>query len=105
STLVLSFLISNIAVFAQNFPTFIVRIPDCEPLFVQENAYTYEYSIVCYVNGVIQPLRDSDYYLVTEINANFRKGLNRNTFSYELMDQSSIQLPSGQYTTRFEFRL
>lgn len=104
-TVVLSFSFINNKVFAQNFPSILIRLQNCTPLYEQENAYTYEYAVTCYYNGIIPTLRVNDYYLVTELNANFRKGLNRNTFSYELEEQNTSQLPNGQYFTRFVFRL
>ena len=103
-SIVLSFLLINNKVFAQKFPSILISIQNCNPFYEQENAYTYEYALICYVDDIISPLRENDYYLVTELNANFRKNLNRNTFSYELMEQNSYQ-QNGHYYTRFEFRI
>lgn len=102
STIILSLLIVNNKVYAQEFPPNPKAITYLTHTLEQENAYTYEYYVIYFVSvPVFDVIDENDYFLVNNINAVFRKGINRNTNSYEY--DGKIVLTSGY--TEIYFRI
>jgi len=85
TSIVLSFLLINNKVFAQEEPPIYLKVVGYwDYSFLQENVYTYEY-LVTYVTSrsITETIGPNDYFLFENINVKFRKGINRNTNSYE----------------------
>lgn len=85
STLFFSLILVN-NVYAQDF------VENPQPLsyshhsLLQENAYTYEYVVTfSFSYPIIDFTEESGYILVNNIDVVFRKGINRNTNSYEYL--------------------
>ena len=85
TSIVLSFLLINNKVFAQEEPPIYLSVVNYRSYeFIQENAYTYEYLVTYYAAFTVpETIGANDYFLIEKINANFLKGINRNTNSYE----------------------
>src|SRR5690554_1020239 len=86
TSIVLSFLLINNGVFAQEEepPIYLHFVNYSRYEFLQENAYTYEYLVTFYAPFTVpETIGSNDYFLIENINVNFRKGINRNTNSYE----------------------
>lgn len=95
TTVFLSLFLINNKVFAQTEP--IRQLPEY-PIFIfkarhwgyytpiTENANTYEFEVEYYINDVlINTIEDNDYFLINDIGISFRKGLDRRTNSYEMI--------------------
>lgn len=105
-SIILTFLLINNKVFAQEDPEEFLENP--QPLAYsshfcyQENAYTYECNVFfSFFLPIYGPIEENDYFLVNNLNVVFRKGLNRNTNSYEYLDH--IVTTSG--FTEFTFTI
>ena len=97
STLLLSLLLVNNKVYAQEFPLTAVRVTYIGNQIVQINENTNEYTVGYTISGEIPPITANDYFLVNFINVVFRKGLDRRTNSYEF--QSKTYNPNTDITT------
>lgn len=98
STVFLSLFIINNEVFAQTEP--IRQPPFVEyPIFIlkvrfwgydtpiRENANTYEFDVDYYIDGVlINTVENNDYFFINDIGIGFRKGLDRRTNTFELIE-------------------
>lgn len=89
STLILSLLLVNNKVFAEQlypeYPSFIMKLNFSNVNFVQENEYTYEYEVYYYSSTIFNDeLTEDDYYLIISHYIPLRKGIDRDTNSYEL---------------------
>lgn len=91
STLLLSLFLVNNKVYAQSaqdpvgVPIYlrVVRFEGLEK--IQDNVNTSEYYVYYAAPvSIYEPTTETDYFLINYINVVFRKGLNRNTNSYEL---------------------
>lgn len=79
------------------YPNFIMKTSYNYHTLVQENVNTYEFFVYYYVYNVrIETIAENEYFLVNDIGINFRKGTNRNTNSYELIEVSAP--PMVQYS-------
>lgn len=84
-TLILS---GNQSVYAAEYPNNLYGIKNTDYQLVQENHYTYEYDVYYYTPfGIYDSIQEKDYFLVSDLNILFRKGLNRGTNSYEFRDK------------------
>lgn len=95
SILFTSFLLVSNKTYAQEqkYPNYLVKVPYSQGaiLFIQENTYTYEFYVFYRIDGVcIETISQNEYFLVDDISINFRKIVNRNTNSYELVDNSCV---------------
>ena len=72
----------------QEFPNAIIKATYYNVFQFRENADTYEYRVSYYISDVYfnrTVLHDHEYFLITYHNIVLRKGINRNTNSYELV--------------------
>lgn len=97
STLILSLLLVNNKVYAQEFPLMVARTTYIGYQIVQINENTNEYTVGYTISGEILPITENDYFLVNFIGVVFRKGLDRRTNSYEF--QSKTYNPNTDITT------
>src|SRR5690606_11938952 len=89
STLFFSLLLFNNKVFAEQlypeYPSVIMKLNFSNVNFVQENEYTYEYEVYYYSSTIFNDeLTDDDYYIIISHYIPLRKGIDRDTNSYEL---------------------
>ena len=70
--------------------------------YLSEHTYTYEFFVYYRLDDVFDTsgIGFYDYYLITNLDARFQKGLHRNTFSYELVSFTR----HSNYST-FQFRI
>lgn len=90
SILTFSFLLVTNKTYAQEikYPDYIMKayyeIGSIQ--LIQENVNTYEFQVLYNIDNVcIQSISENEYFLINDVGINFRKGINRNTNSYQLM--------------------
>lgn len=102
SILTFSFILVNNNTYAQEvkYPSNIMKVVNTSVSFVQENANTYEFRVYYQVYRVqINSIAENEYFLVNDIGLNFRKGINRNTNSYELEGVNAPPMAQDTYIT------
>ena len=79
----------------QEYPIFIVKASYHASGF-NESINIYEFNVDYYIDGVLlDDISENDYFLVNDIEINFKKGLDRRTNSYEV--DSIAAYPEGEY--------
>lgn len=89
SVIIFSLIFVNNKAYAQQlypvYPPVITKLNFSNVNFVQENEYTYEYEVYYYSSTIFDDeLTEDDYYLIISHYIPLRKGINRDTNSYEL---------------------
>lgn len=83
------------------YPIYITKAKYMNNFLIQENANTYEYEVSYLIQGVlIDTIGDNDYFIVNDIGLGFKKGLDRRTNTYEIVEV----FPNPAYNTTI-FRL
>src|SRR5690606_25462405 len=113
STIFFSLFLVNNKVYAQpepirqppfgEYPVYITRAEYSLIVSEQENANTLEFEVRYLIRGIlIDTIGDNDYFIVNDIGLGFKKGLDRRTNSYELVEV----FPNPAYnTTLFTIRI
>lgn len=91
SVIIFSLIFANNKASAQQlypeYPSVITKLNFSNVNFVQENEYTYEYEVYYYSSTIFDDeLTEDDYYLIISHYIPLRKGIDRDTNSYELED-------------------
>ena len=88
SIVFLSLLIVNNKVYAQELPVITMRIPYIDSFtFTQSNENTYEfYAYYGIEEIIIEDLAENEYYMIFDMFEPYKKGLDRRTNSYELVE-------------------
>ncbi len=86
----------------EDYPNILIKLDYSNTQYYQENANTYEYLVNYTIDNVFNPylIGDNDYYLISNLNVFFRKGINRNTYSYEV-----VNIYNTPDNTSFQFHI
>lgn len=99
-TIIFSLIFVNKAYAEQLYPVYpsvITKLNFSNVNFVQENEYTYEYEVYYYSTTIFNDeLTEDDYYLIISHYIPLRKGIDRDTNSYELEEVNPY--PEYEYT-------
>ena len=104
STVILSLLIVNNRVHAQELPAITMRIPYMIDSFsfIQSNENTYEfYAYYGIEEIIIEDLAENEYFMIFDMFEPYKKGLDRRTNSYELTGV----YPHEPFYTEFQIRM
>ena len=88
STVFLSLIFINYKVHAQELPDITMKVPwNDDWSYIQSNNNTYEFYVYyCIEDVIFWELEDNEYYMIFDIFEPFKKGLDRRTNSYELVE-------------------
>ena len=100
STVILSLLLVNNKVFAQEFPELLIKAPFNDYDYVSTHQYTYEYTVeYLFVDIMITwELEEYDYHFIYKGSLRFDKGYDNRFNTYEIIDKETFVDYYHQYT-------
>ena len=102
STVILSLLIVNNRVHAQELPAIMMRIPYTidSYSFIQSNENTYEFYAYYDIEEIIEDLAENEYFMIFDMFEPYKKGIDRRTNSYELEEVDPFEPSYTTFTIR-----